>query len=349
MTETNDTTELNDDIHPRFENLAAYALDALDSEEERREVEALIDSDPAAFAELQELFDTAGLLAISVPPATPPARLKSKILELAANESATSANQPSTTEHAVTRPLQIPWWQRAFQSGYAVSAAAAVLVVVVGSALGFQNNQLSNELNTLRTDLIAESTVVANLQNELATTANDAELRVASMKSEMEVMENEFGATNEMVVHQEEMVSELATANNALRQALSDQSRLMYVAMKEGYQVESWLGSNASQVTAADSAASGLIAVRVVGNEAVFQVHGLPQPQPGHVYTLWLLGNGNPTPVAQFEVSEIGSANVAFLLPAPLQFYSSVVVTQEQVNGIGNDPSGTMILSSETK
>jgi len=338
MTESKDNTENYDEMDPRFENLAAYALDALDTEDERRAVESLIESDEAAFAELNELTESAGLLAVSVPQVEPPAHLKSSILRMADED----LNKFSPA------PVQLaPWWQRAFQSGVAVSAAAAVLVVVAGSALGYQNNQLSNELDTLRSDLNAESVAVANLQSELSTTMSDSETRVASMKSEMELMENEFGATNEMVVHQEEMVSELATANDALRQALRDQSWLTYVAMKEGYQVESWLASNTQQVTA-EPDPSGLIAVRVVGNEAVFQVHGLAQPQPGFAYTLWLMGYGDPRPVTQFEVSEIGSATIAFLLPASLHLYSSVMVTQERLNGVGNDPSGTMVLSAET-
>ncbi len=342
MTESKDKIKTNDEMDPRFENLAAYALDALDSEDERREVEALIESDEAALADLNELTETAGLLAISVPPVEPPVHLIDSILRMAAEESTPRLDQFSPA------PVRtVPWWQRAFQSGLAVSAAAAVLVVVAGSALGYQNNQLGNDLDTLRADLRTESVVVANLQSELSTTMTDSDTKVASMKTEMDLMEDEFGATNDMVVHQEEMVSELATANNALRQALSDQSWFTYVAMKEGYQVESWLASD-TQPVASEPAATGLIAVQVVGNEAVFQVHGLQQPQPGFAYTLWLMGNGDPRPVAQFEVSKIGSATIAFLLPAPLQFYSSVRVTQELLNGIGNDPTGTMVLFAET-
>ncbi len=204
MTESKDNTENYDEMDHRFENLAAYALDALDTQDERRAVESLIESDEAALAELNELTESAGLLAVSVPQVEPPAHLKSSILRMADED----LNKFSPA------PVQLaPWWQRAFQSGVAVSAAAAVLVVVAGSALGYQNNQLSNELDTLRSDLNAESVAVANLQSELSTTMSDSETRVASMKSEMELMENEFGATNEMVVHQEEMVSELATAN----------------------------------------------------------------------------------------------------------------------------------------
>lgn len=348
MTETKDNIELNDDMDPRFENLAAYALGALDDEEQRAAVEQLIEQNTEVLAEYEELSEATNYLAISAPPIEPPSYLKAQILDAATRESASSVVQLEAAEYPANDPVTQPWWQRMFQSGYAVSAAAAVLVIVVGSVLSYQNAQLGNEIDSLRSDLAAETILVTNLQNELATTLTDSESKVASMKSEMELMEDEFGATSEMVVHQEEMVSELAVANEALRQALRDQSWLTYVAMKEGYQVESWLANDPQKIEPTEPDASGLIAVRVVGNEAVFQVHGLPQPQAGHAYTLWLMGNGDPTPVSQFEVSEIGSATVAFLLPAPLQFYSSVMVTQERVNGIGNDPTGTMVIFGET-
>lgn len=342
MTEFKDSTETNDDIDPRFENLAAYALDALDTEDERREVEALIESNDAALAELNDFAETASLLAVSVPTVSPPAHLKDAILRLASEEST-----PRVAQFSLASVRTTSWWQRAFQLRLVVSAAAAVLVIVTGSALGYQNNQLSNELDTLRSDLITESVAVADLQSELMVTMSDSDTKVASMKSDMVLMEDDFAATSEMVVHQEEIVSDLTTANNALRQTLRDQSWLTYVVMKEDYQVESWLTSYTETVES-EPDASGLIAVQVVGNQAVFQVHGLQQPQPGFAYTLWLMGDGTPSPVAQFEVSEIGSATIAFLLPRPLMFYSSVRVTQERLNGIGNNPTGTMVLFAET-
>ena len=348
MTETKDSMESNDNLDPRFENLAGYVLGALDHADERSAVENLIENDPEVQAEFEELSEAANLLATSVPPVEPPASLKTRIMEMAGQGTPSRLVEIVNMYQKQGGRSGPPWWRRAFQSGLAVSAAAAVLVVVVGSALSYQNNQLGNEIDTLRANLATESVVVANLQTELSTTLSDSENRVATMKSEIKVMEDDFGAITEMVVHQEEMVSQLGIVNNALRQALSDQNWLTYVSTKEGYQVESWLASNTQQVTSTEPTASGLIAVRIVGNEAVFQVHGLLQPQSGYAYTLWLMGNGDPQPVAQFAVSEIGSATIAFLLPQPLQFYSSVVVTQERVDGIGVDPTGTMVLFAQT-
>ncbi len=341
MTDSNENTENSGELDPRFENIAAYILDALDDEEERAAVEALIEADSAARAEFDELTEAASLLAIAVPPVTPPARLKARILELATS-SPVPGPGPLAPVVSITEPSPATRWSRIFQSGYAVSAAAAVLVLVAVGALGIQNNRLGDEIDLLRSDLNVEAEAVASLRADLSATLLDSETRVASMKGDMDQMEDEFGATAAMVVHQEEMVSELAIANAALRVALRDQSWMTYVAMKEDYRVESWLDDNQ-----AVSSASGIFAVRVIGNEAVFQVNGLERPKNGFAYTLWLLGNGDPIAVTQFQVSEIGSATVAFLLPAPFFQYSSLVVTQERIDSVGSQPSEVLFLSAD--
>ena len=45
MTETTDKNNFKDEMDPRYADLPAYALDALDTDEERRAVEALVESD----------------------------------------------------------------------------------------------------------------------------------------------------------------------------------------------------------------------------------------------------------------------------------------------------------------
>ena len=72
--------ENSGELNLRFDNFAAYILDALDDEEERAAVEALVEADSAARAEFDELTEAATLLAIAVPPVAPPASLKERIL-----------------------------------------------------------------------------------------------------------------------------------------------------------------------------------------------------------------------------------------------------------------------------
>ena len=64
MTDSRDTTETNDDMDPRFENLAGYVLGALDNDKERDQVEALIESDSEAHAEFSELAEAADMLVV---------------------------------------------------------------------------------------------------------------------------------------------------------------------------------------------------------------------------------------------------------------------------------------------
>lgn len=346
MTDSREPNETGGELDSPFENIAAYVLDALDDENERAAVEVLIATDPTARAEFDEMTEAADLLAIAVPLIAPPARLKSKILDEAAREPVAQAATARVTPVAALRePQQLAWWSRTLRSGYLVSGAAAVLVLVAVGVLGVQNNNLGDEIDSLRSELDVETAAVASLRDELSTTLTSSESKVTSMQNEMDSMENEFNTTAQMVVHQEEMVSELSAANTALRKALRDQSWLTYVAMKEDYKVENWLADR--RTTSITSVASGLFAVRVFGDEAVFQVHGLEQPQPGFAYTLWLLGDGQSMPVSQFEVSEIGSATVAFVLPAPSVQYTSLVVTQERVDRIGPQPSEVKFLSAD--
>jgi hypothetical protein len=81
------------------------------------------------------------------------------------------------------------------------SAIAAVLVLVAAGFLTAQNNQLSNEIDSLRSELTAESTAIAIIKSDLSNTLSDSETKVASMKTDMDQMEDEFGATTKMVVH----------------------------------------------------------------------------------------------------------------------------------------------------
>ncbi|MDA1280380.1 MAG: hypothetical protein O3B95_10150, partial [Chloroflexi bacterium] len=152
-------------MDPRFENLAGYVLDALDSDSERAEVQALIETDRAVQAEYDELAETAGILANAVPPTVPPARLKTRILEMAAADSISVGT-------GVRRPAVLPstvWWARAARSTYVGTAAAAVLILIVAGTLGYQNNSLGNEIDSLRIERDAEAAEVDNLRAALST------------------------------------------------------------------------------------------------------------------------------------------------------------------------------------
>ena len=67
---------------------------------------------------------------------------------------------PAAPIPSIQIPRSTTRWSRIFQSGYAASAAAAVVVLVAVGALGI-NRRLGEEIDLLRTDLDAEAAAVA--------------------------------------------------------------------------------------------------------------------------------------------------------------------------------------------
>ncbi len=96
---------------------AAYALDALDAEEERR-YEAHLGTCPRCREELTSLRDTSAMLAYAVDAPAPPASLRGRILEQAVSE------RPNVV------PLRRPWFGPAAGAAGAVAVAAAVVLAV---------------------------------------------------------------------------------------------------------------------------------------------------------------------------------------------------------------------------
>ena len=126
--------------HQELQDLIpAYALDALGPEEEM-EVRAHLASCDDCQAMLAPLSETAGALALAVPPVTPPPRLRELIL---------SGAEPAP-QLAPAPLLRRPAWRRVA----AVLAAAAVVV------LGVVNVLLINSLNDRERQLEEQSRLV---------------------------------------------------------------------------------------------------------------------------------------------------------------------------------------------
>jgi anti-sigma-K factor RskA len=121
----------DDVIH---ELTAAYALDALDAEDERAYVEHLARCERCR-NELAELSEVGAALAYAVPPAAPPPALRERILTTA------RAERPNVV------PLRPRWT-------YPVAAAAAV-AACAAIGLGVWAARLHDQLGTARTALHA--------------------------------------------------------------------------------------------------------------------------------------------------------------------------------------------------
>ncbi|HEY3219241.1 MAG TPA: anti-sigma factor [Gemmatimonadales bacterium] len=150
----------------RWTELAApYALGSLDAEE-RAEFERHLETCASCRAEVQSFREVSGLLAQTVPPATPPAELRERILRAARQV------RPLTPR----RRTILPW-----------AAAAAVVLAILG---GFGYWRAENEARVLRTRLdVAQSqldstkyVVAALLDSSVAITDLAATGKAPSMR-----------------------------------------------------------------------------------------------------------------------------------------------------------------------
>lgn len=96
------------------QNLALYALDALDDPAARQEVEGLIEQDPVCRQEFDDLRASLGLLPFSLQPKTPPDSVKDRLMQRVRQDS------PGVSRPA-SMPLQLDFdslqWEATGQPG----------------------------------------------------------------------------------------------------------------------------------------------------------------------------------------------------------------------------------------
>jgi anti-sigma-K factor RskA len=134
--------------HDAHELLGAYALDALD-DDERAAVEQLLETDPAARREVDELREAAALLAVSQAGSEPaPASLWARIeseLGLTARTDDADADDDSQQSNVV--PMRSPRAGRTWSYRAIGIAAAIALVVGLGAGFALHRNRTSSSLD----------------------------------------------------------------------------------------------------------------------------------------------------------------------------------------------------------
>src|SRR5262249_23306743 len=117
------------------ELLAVHALDALDPAD-RAELETHLVSCPTCPTELTRLREAAGLIGLEEAPVTPPAALRTRILERVAS---------GPTRGAVIQPDPGIWRRFAIAGGLA-AAAAIVALVTYASGLATRMHSIEGDL-----------------------------------------------------------------------------------------------------------------------------------------------------------------------------------------------------------
>jgi len=83
-----------------------------------------------------------------------------------------------------------------------------------------------------------------------------------------------------------------------------------------------------------------------IAQKGLLQVRGLPSPDTGQIYHLWIIGPGDATPVSagEFQVDANGFAKIKFATARPIPFAAQFAVTLEKA-GVAAIPEGPLVLS----
>ncbi|MBI2965224.1 MAG: anti-sigma factor [Chloroflexi bacterium] len=334
-----------------WDDLAAYALGALDPER-RREIETRLESDPELRAELEEMQEIAASLALLVPSQEPPRSLKSRLLQRFEME----LQARRTVAAPVPMPRESAWAKfrrRALTPRVAYVAPAMVMVAIAASAVSVFafNSLVDRRIEAIQDQMqTAEKTAESTPGGVTAANLQEAETKLdqktASRVEEAEAKLDEKTASRVEEVKAEldqKTSSRLAEAQaelESLKKTVNIQTKLMQVLNREGA-ASTWL---AGQDEAAN--ATAVLAANRSGEPAYLWVNGLPTPPDGKQYQLWLYYQGRIWSPGTFTVEPAdGSAWVELYLPLAVTYPVYAAVTVEPQGG-SQRPTGPNVLTS---
>lgn len=314
-----DINRLEDPYDSPWDDLPAYALNAL-TKAERARVEALLRRSAEARAELEQYLKSVEGLGLLARQVEPPARVREGILAQAERDVHLMNIARQEARSATPRfGERIAGWLRPARVAYAGAAAGIIAIVGIAVIFGMENSRLNSEVDGLREQVAAES-------------------------ERYEDLERSVQVSSTQVASQEDEVARLTAVNAALNEALKNQQWLTYVTNSREFEVPNWLvgGPEAPE-------ANGTLAVRYFDDAAVFLVSGLPPAEDGYQYMLWLVRGGTPEAVASFQVNEGGMARVEFELPDRAEVYESVLVSKEPISDSFNRwPDSEVMVATES-
>lgn len=290
-----------------------YALGALDGDELAALEAHLADGCPVCERHILTTREALTLLLHSLTPVAPPSRVRERLLEQIAMESA--------RPQLVTRLLRRRWWMMG-----ASALAAAVLLI----ALSYHLYQTRQELQRIH-ELVA-SLQTALGEREAALQVERRELlrateMVATLQAELakrqETLEAERRDLQRVVAT---LRSELEERDETLRLLSTPQVRLVRLTG-----LPASPGARA-QLLWNPAARTGLLLTS-----------GLPQIPHNKVYELWAIAGKEPVPAGLFGVDEAGHALLR-LPPLPqTKRFDKFAVTLEPAGGVPK-PTGPMHL-----
>jgi hypothetical protein len=274
--------------HDRLhESLPAYVLGALEPDE-RIELEDHLDVCPVCASVYDDLAEAGTILALNVPPRTPPRDLRERLLTAAGKDThSVDESGAFAGPEEPTTLVRLTSWTHGFQVRYAAAAAVMIAVFGVAVSIVITNGNLDERVQELESQVSTEATVVSGIAGTVMDLPADGKPTTAI-----------------------ETVSELALANERLQSALATSMEIQKAASQPTARTAVLQRPDGSE-----NALGTLVAGHQSLTRGVMMIQGLDPTPPGFVYQLWMEINGIPRNLGTFQVDEMGYALVELTVP----------------------------------
>jgi anti-sigma-K factor RskA len=308
-----------------IEDLPAYALGALDDEDQRA-VEELIERDIGAADELGEMLDTVARFSAQIGESAPPAQLRHRVISAAKADSDVVKEQSAFSslvshlerritieEHEFERAPK-NGWQRlgglitAGRLAFATSIASFVVVSIMAIQLGADNAELNRELTDMDRDVAAAYAYTQSMIEDISNT------------------ERMLMQAHDRISRQDQEIVRMSQINEALRSSMNDQISLTYATLRNEYESPEWQ----PEATLTSEGYFYLLQHQRKPLGALV-IGGVEQAPPGEEYRLYLVGHDQAHYAASFDMNEAGYSTVLFNLNTPLESYNGAHITRERV------------------
>lgn len=337
------------------EMLPAYTLGALEPAE-MLAVDEYVQTSPELQTWLRELEEALGELAYAAPDMILPANSKQRLLSLARADLATQAEPDSRSSTPLAKPglRPTPWLQPDQPAGRSMplggwlagwrhrglALGGALLALLLGwymVQLQTQLNQVREQLKTIQDTVVALDQAVQNLQGGGQSQA--IQTKIANLEQQVQdnqgVLE-EIAAANPMMQAQlEQTVAQLETMQGTvqkLEQQLQDTQQVLAIVTNADLQVPLARTELLTTEIPVDVRATFYQS----GDQGILVVEGLEPLPPAQIYQLWLVVNGQPTPVPdgllQIAESDVPTSLIVAVPPA-MQEFTIVDVSVEPAGG----------------
>ncbi len=296
--------------------IAAHALGATDAGE-RRAVEVLTATDPAAAAELAAYRRLVETMHYSAPPVVAPPALEARLLAAldGAPQVASAAVAPQVPKLPATQPVSRGRsWNWLWP---AVAASAAVILLLFGLNL-WQIGRIAT--------LSAEN---AALQAQLA----DRDALIAQREAQVTTLDQQIAAQSESLNAAQAQAVDLGAL-------LADRTEVLAATIARAGETYNMTPAQP------ESAAFATVGWFDGGGIGILQARDFPPLSPDMTYQLWLIKDGQRTSGGLFTVSDTGSGTLIFSPPDTLDAFDGMGITPEPAGGSAGPTAPPVVTGS---